>query len=1413
MLSQQKKQALHKIFEQLDPLERKLMALKIICSEYTSGWYSSEEKFIDQLIQSGLHLENGQTLTHKGYKTSMQHLQSLDLVEKNVKFMVDERLEHDFLIWMSKVEPNELAAVFSVVDYLYPKDTINDELLINNNENSEKMRVHILKAIYTNAPDYFFVHSDNPYYCQRISNYLEHIFGVYQLKTEIDLDWLSSRDPIIQAFFYVYLLPCYFCEMPMLENNHEILALFCAQDFTHLKHDFMHYFCAMIFLTLGKIDRAIIHADKIRDSKSGFYLALQATFAFLSNQFEQAGSFYSKALTALRKQYRCRYDYCDNVLGFFHSLYVAFVEKNATQLSANVELYQKYVFNKMHAMPMDTTYELLGIIQYIERGEHAKGKEKWLNKIISEQVSSIDVIDYHPFPQVSEALLQYMVNFKTYLDKNIDSLATKFKIYRHEQHQLMAYFLSELLSQSDVKQAKEAITFYKESTIKLKLLELISTKEAWEYSFQALESLLLNNTANLTLESQDKRLLWLVNLDKQVVDVAEQTLGKSGKWSAGKAISLNKLRDYHSLEQFSYLTSEDKAVVNCIIDDGPTWYHQSQFDNRRALLALVGHPNIAHYQNKGTKITLVSGEPELFIEEVKAGYRIYLSHHLSDEGIIIEPESMNQYRVIDFSTAFVQVGKILTKKGLVIPAMAKEKVLNVIQHAKHDIKIHVELQDSNLPEIIGDPTTHVQLLPVKQGIKVTLWVKPTIHHGTYCKAGQGNKSLTLLLAQDDSERAVRTRLIRDLTLEKNNVENLLNSCPTLNHHESEVGVYEMETPEETLEVLSELQEYSEQHPLIMEWPQGQTFKIKQRLFAQNLSLKITSDNNWFSYQGEIKLMDGEVINMKSLLEALDTSAVGRFVRLGNGEFLELTQQLKKQLRMLQTISDGNRINALGAQVLSDIASEAENIVFDAGWEGHLKKVKTMQKHVPQVPSTLQATLRDYQLEGFQYLSRLTNWGIGACLADDMGLGKTVQTIALLLERAKQGPALVIAPTSVGFNWIEELKKFAPTLNIHSLRTAERTALIEKATKFDVVICSYGLLQHNEDLLSNKNWETIILDEAQAIKNAFTKRWKSVMKLKGNNRVALSGTPIENHLGELWSIFSFINPGLLGTIQSFQNKYATPIENGQSVDKVQALKTLVSPYLLRRIKSDVLTELPPKTEQTIHVEQSKEEEVFYEALRQKAEERIRSLMSTNDRLGMLAEITKLRQACCDSSLVDSAISIENSKLNLFIETIKNIIDNGHKALVFSQYVSFLSIVKKRIEEENLSYQYLDGSTSPAKRKKAVEAFQAGEGALFLLSLKAGGSGLNLTAADYVIHLDPWWNPAVEDQASDRAHRIGQERPVTIYRFVMQNTIEEKIISLHEHKRNLANELLSGQGISGKLSNEDLMKLIYRENDER
>ncbi|MCX7121155.1 MAG: DEAD/DEAH box helicase [Gammaproteobacteria bacterium] len=1393
MLAEKQINNLSALFKTLPAQDRKLIALRIIC--YQSAYYGFESSFINEIIKSGLADEKGRVLTVSLYQNLVAKIVKLNFSLNKRDFLIQKELHHVLLVQVSN---EEMKWVFSIVSKLYGKE-IPDFLDQKNSrffhQEKSKIRACFMKAVYANELNYFTAHSSSLVYCNYAASYLQDMFNT----GSIGEVWFNSRHKIIQLFICIALLRYYYCEEPPICNNDEILSLFERVDMNGIDHDVLHYYSAIIHLSIGNSDRMKLHYANIKNPKSGFSLALKATIAFLENDTETASISYRLALSAIRKQFGSRSYYFDNILGIFHNLCLAYVDKNVSQLAVNADQYNKYAEQRGLLLPMRFVYTFLPSIIAIE-----KGAQKNVSRYLKEMLRNPNDPAIHPLSFAIYCLLRFVTD-ENYIANSCEQLHKITMQCIKKNHLMAACIFYELLEKIE-KYQLESQDFLDKSAIKLRLLALINIKNEWEYSLQTLEGLLLGEgVVNNATPDKAKRLLWLIDTDKQRVNVIEQCLNRSGQWSAGKAISLNKLKNHHEYPQLNYLTEADKKVAHCIVAERMGWgsQHEYLFDHNRAILALTANTNIAHQNNKEVAIELVRAEPELYIEENNNGYQFALSHWLPEIGLIIEPESLNKYRVIDFSMAFLNIAQVLTKSGMTVPLTAKEKVLRVIQHAKKDIHIHVGIKDI-IPEIAGDPTPCIQLLPTKEGVRATLWVRPLPNQGTYCKSAQGKESVMALITENGIEN--RVRILRDFSLEKSSQLNLLSKCQSLSHHEIEPSEYEINTPEETLETLSELQNYAALSPVVIEWPQGQTFKIKQKISFSNLSLNIASVNNWFEYKGKITLDDGDVLAMQDLLDAINRQSVGRFVRLQSGEFLELTSQLKKQLNILHAISDGNKINALGAQVLSDIVAEAESATFDAGWTAHLKKMQSMKKHAPKVPSTLQATLRDYQIEGFHYLSRLTHWGIGACLADDMGLGKTVQTIALLLDRSKHGPSLVIAPTSVAFNWVEELNKFAPTLNVYNLHSDDRETLVKKAGKFDVIICSYGLLQHNDKLLINKQWETIVLDEAQAIKNASTQRWKNVMALKGKNRIALSGTPIENHLGELWSIFSFINPGLLGSIKSFQNKYSTPIETKQEPDKVHALKTLVSPYILRRLKSEVLTELPPKTEQTIRVEQSEEEAIFYEALRRKTEERMASLMTANNRIGVLAEITKLRQACCDSSLVDKSLSIENSKLNAFIETCKNIIDNGHKALVFSQYVSFLHIVRARIESEKINYQYLDGSTSPVNRKKSVEAFQSGEGDLFLLSLKAGGSGLNLTAADYVIHLDPWWNPAVEDQASDRAHRIGQERPVTIYRFIMQNTIEEKILSMHEHKRNLANELLSGQGISGKLSNEDLMSLI-------
>ena len=422
----------------------------------------------------------------------------------------------------------------------------------------------------------------------------------------------------------------------------------------------------------------------------------------------------------------------------------------------------------------------------------------------------------------------------------------------------------------------------------------------------------------------------------------------------------------------------------------------------------------------------------------------------------------------------------------------------------------------------------------------------------------------------------------------------------------------------------------------------------------------------------------------------------------------------------------------------------------------------------------------------------------------------MQALTVILSRAPQGPSLVIAPTSVGMNWLTEAVTFAPTLNPIQFGGGDRQSMLDNLQPFDLIVCSYGLLQQAEvaKMLAQVKWQTIVLDEAQAIKNAATKRSQAAMNLQGDFKMITTGTPIENHLGELWNLFRFINPGLLGSQKQFNERFAYAIERNQDKATQQRLQRLIHPFILRRTKTQVLTELPARTEITLTVELKAEEMAMYEALRREAIARLADSDAEHGakHLQVLAEIMKLRRMCCNPKLIMPETPLVGSKLQLFSEVLDELLENKHKALVFSQFVDHLSIIRQHLDEQNISYQYLDGSTSTKKRKQAVDAFQAGEGDVFLISLKAGGTGLNLTAADYVIHMDPWWNPAVEDQASDRAHRIGQQRPVTIYRLVTQNTIEEKIVDLHQQKRELANTLLEGTDVGGKMSTDELIGLI-------
>lgn len=554
-----------------------------------------------------------------------------------------------------------------------------------------------------------------------------------------------------------------------------------------------------------------------------------------------------------------------------------------------------------------------------------------------------------------------------------------------------------------------------------------------------------------------------------------------------------------------------------------------------------------------------------------------------------------------------------------------------------------------------------------------------------------------------------------------------------------------------------------------------------------------------------------MLALQKLIALMRSNSGRRFVALGEGDYLALTDRLRAQLADLAAIADsqGKTLRLpRAAAAFTDAAISGFQHEESASWLKGVQRLDEAAALTVSIPTGLQAELRDYQREGVVWMSRMAHAGLGAILADDMGLGKTVQTLALLLGRAAHGPALVVAPTSVCGNWITEAQRFAPSLRVVAFGEGDRAAMLEALGPGDVIVASYALAMIESTAFAQVPWSTLVLDEAQMLKNAATQRGRAIASLKADFRLALTGTPVENRLSDLWSIMNLLNPGLLGRSNDFNERFAIPIERQRDEPARARLRRLMSSFLLRRTKAQVLADLPERTETVLRVEPGQREREFLEAIRRAAIERVAGLDEEDPQQSfhVLAELTRLRRAACDPRLVAPDLGLIGEKVQEFERLARELSAGRHKALVFSQFTDFLDLLGERLTQAGIAFQTLTGSTPAAERNRRVAAFQAGEGDLFLISLKAGGFGLNLTAADYVIIVDPWWNPAAEDQASGRAHRIGQQRPVTVYRLVTAGSIEEQIIDLHRRKRDLADGVLEGQDSGTVVSANELRALL-------
>ncbi|MDL2356290.1 MAG: DEAD/DEAH box helicase [Pseudomonadota bacterium] len=937
-------------------------------------------------------------------------------------------------------------------------------------------------------------------------------------------------------------------------------------------------------------------------------------------------------------------------------------------------------------------------------------------------------------------------------------------------------------------------------------------EEPWQRQLNAL----INLQPAVNVEAvKESRLVWMVGYDHNMgvnsLEPREQKRDAQGGWSKGRAVGLKRLSE--EARELEFLSAQDLDVAATV--QGFKYYSQSgsryEFEMDKAVAALIGHPLLFWIDAPGTRLELLPGEPELLIKARGGNVTITLQPPVPEgaDDVCVTKETPTRLRVVRITAEHRRIGAIVGA-GLVVPLHAEKQVLKAISAISSIVTVQSDIGGSaaDIDQVEADPRLHVHLLPYQQGLKMQVLVRPLPGAGAYYPPGSGAESVIADVG------GARVEARRNLNAERDAERELIGACHSLEQAEAEHGEWLLGQPIPCLELLTELQELDPALVLVA-WPEGESFRVSKKVDAKSVRLTIKRDKDWFAANGEVQIDENRIIDLRALLDMLRSSQ-GRFVALGDNQFMALSSELHRRLMELASFgdshADGVRVHPLASFALEELAADAGGVKADKLWKDHLKRLADNTSFTPKLPSTLQAELRDYQLEGYEWLARLAHWGVGACLADDMGLGKTVQALALMLARAPQGPTLVIAPTSVCMNWIAEAEKFAPTLKVKLFGAGDRAALLDAVEPFDLVIASYGLLQLEAASFAKVRWHTIVLDEAQAIKNNATKRSQAVMALQGDFRMVATGTPLENHLGELWNLFRFINPGLLGTSDQFNLRFAGPIEKAQD-KRAEAgarirLRRLIQPFILRRTKAQVLAELPPRTEIVLPVDLTAEETALYESLRRDALDKLAALEAPEGQksIQILAEMMKLRRACCNPQLVAPELGLVSSKLTVFARLLDELLENRHKVLVFSQFVDHLSLIRAHLDARAIRYQYLDGSTPMLERKKRVDAFQGGDGDVFLISLKAGGVGINLTAADYVIHMDPWWNPAVEDQASDRAHRMGQQRPVTIYRLVARHTIEEGIVELHKHKRDLADSLLEGADLSARMSPGDMLKML-------
>jgi len=953
--------------------------------------------------------------------------------------------------------------------------------------------------------------------------------------------------------------------------------------------------------------------------------------------------------------------------------------------------------------------------------------------------------------------------------------------------------------------------------------------DRWQATLGALEALAGGDAA--AGPGDGRRLVWALTLDAEgvvgTIEPMEQTHGTRG-WGKPRPVPLARVADDDTLPPW------DVRVARAIRRDASR-NRRHVLDRAAAVVALVGHPAVVLSHAPTVPMEVVESAPSL--EAVREGDRYLLRivpplrEALAMEDFLPaaarqEAESLRQItvlqdgprrlRVIRFTPAQQGAAKLIAG-GLAVPADAQARLDSTLRALAGHFQIHA---DSSGEARERDPESRLraEVAPVGRGISLRLVVTPLGVLGPRLAPGHGRAQL---MATIGGETQVTHR---DLDVEQANVAEVFEALPFLVQQAPASGehTWTLDDPEDALTVIEVLPGLA--GVIDLEWPRGRELRVLPADVAQ-LAVSVETGSEWFKLVGELRVAEGLVISLEKLV-AWAHGHAGRFMPMAHGVYVALTRQLRDRLRDLAGVGDGVRdgirVPLVATPWLDDVLAGA-GVDPDAHFRTRVKRLRAAREHNAPLPPTLAAELRPYQVEGYRWMMSLADAGFGACLADDMGLGKTLQSLAVLLARAAGGPALVVAPTSVCGNWAAEARRFAPALQVHVYADGDREAIVGQAAAHDLVIVSYNLLQQARKAFCDRHWHTVVADEAQSFKNPSSRRAQAMFALQADCRIALSGTPVENRLSELWAVMRFCTPGLLGSLARFNEHFANPIERNGARDPRHRLRRMIAPFVLRRTKAQVLDELPPRTELVIRVTPEPTEAAHYEALRRQAlSEAERALLRPRKdkkapaeltgpeaRIHVLAQLMRMRRAACDPRLVTPGVGQPGAKVRAFADLAATLAANGHKTLVFSQFVDFLQMLRQTLHDTGLAYQYLDGATPAGERTRRVAAFQAGEGDVFLISLKAGGFGLNLTAADYIVIADPWWNPAAEDQAMGRAHRIGQQRPVTVYRLIAAGTIEERIVDLHQGKRALADgvlEAMDGETVGRDVPLPDIDELV-------